>query len=97
MSEILTNEKFQEMKTASHLLPDPGGEVVRELITEIERLRDSEELAWVIIANANEGDWSKATDTWREAAARWRDNYHKHLSPPTGDKVEEPLGAEEKV
>ena len=38
--------------------------------------RDLLEVAWGIIANANEGDWSKATDEWREAAERWRDEYH---------------------
>jgi len=41
------------------------------------------ELAWGIIANA--GDWlvvadgtpcSQRAQTWREAAARWRDRYH---------------------
>lgn len=29
-----------KMKPASYLLPDPGGEVVRELIEEIKRLRE---------------------------------------------------------
>lgn len=29
--------------------------------------------AWTIIANAYEGDWSRAQDEWRQAAERWRD------------------------
>jgi len=30
----------KKMRAASHLLPDPGGEVVRECLDEIERLRE---------------------------------------------------------
>ncbi len=75
---------------------DPIG-MMQGVVDEVARLRDSEELAWTIIANANEGDWAKAGKEWREAAERWRDEYHKYLPPPTGDKVEEPLGPEEKL
>ena len=35
------------------------------------------ELAWGIIANANEGNWDKATPEWKKAAEKWRDDYHK--------------------
>lgn len=35
--------------------------------------------AWGIIANANRGDWTKAEPDWKEAAARWRDEYHAFL------------------
>jgi hypothetical protein len=41
------------------------------------------EMAWGIIANANEGNWGSATDEWREAAERWRDQYHAHLDVVT--------------
>ena len=34
------------------------------------------ELAWGLIANANEGNWNKATPEWKEAAEKWRDTYH---------------------
>lgn len=34
------------------------------------------EAAWGLIANANEGDWSKAHPEWRAAAEHWRDAYH---------------------
>jgi hypothetical protein len=37
------------------------------------------EAAWGIIANAQGGDWGKASPEWREAATRWRDAYHRHL------------------
>lgn len=34
-------------------------------------------MAWVIIANAHGGNWDEASDEWRAAAERWRDEYHK--------------------
>jgi hypothetical protein len=33
------------------------------------------ELAWGIIANAGGGDWERETPEWRDAAARWRDEF----------------------
>lgn len=33
------------------------------------------ELAWGLIANAYGSDWTLATDEWRVAAQRWRDQY----------------------
>lgn len=40
----------KKMRTASHLLPDPGGEVVRELLDEVERLTKElhEARAWTL-------------------------------------------------
>ena len=35
--------------------------------------------AWTIIANAGEGDWTRETQTWQDAAARWRGQYHAWL------------------
>lgn len=35
----MDSDKIRRMRDASYLLPDPGGEVVRECLTEIERLR----------------------------------------------------------
>lgn len=35
------------------------------------------ELAWGLIANANEGDWDKATPVWKKSAIKWRDEYHR--------------------
>ena len=37
------------------------------------------EAAWGLIANAGEGNWETQTSDWQEAAAKWRDNYHKFL------------------
>ena len=40
--------------------------------------------AWTIIANALGGDWSLAPDDWRQAAERWRDEYHTTLKSEQG-------------
>jgi len=37
------------------------------------------EMAWVIIANVRQGDWTKETKDWQKSAKKWRDEYHKHL------------------
>ena len=38
------------------------------------------EYAWTIIANASGGDWTKESEEWQEAAAKWRDGYHAILT-----------------
>jgi hypothetical protein len=68
---------------------DPIG-MMKQVVAEVDRLRQSEELAWGLIANAFEGNWGRAPLEWGAAARRWRDEYHKHL-PPASDKVEKPL------
>jgi len=53
------------------------------MVNEMQNMKDSHEallddlleLAWGIIANANGGDWDKATPEWHDAAERWRDRY----------------------
>ena len=37
------------------------------------------EQAWGLIANANEGNWDKATPEWKGAAERWRDKWFATL------------------
>jgi hypothetical protein len=39
------------------------------------------ELAWAIIANAGEGDWTRESPEWQAAAKRWRDE-HFCAKPP---------------
>ena len=63
---------------------------MKQVVAEIDRLRQSEERAWCLIANAFEGNWDRAPLEWQEAAERWRDEYHKHL-PPVSDNAEKPL------
>lgn len=72
---------LKKMRTCIYLLPDPGSEVVRELIDEVERLRQDMEIAWGIIANAYGGDWDKVQPGWKKAAERWRDEaWHRIAS-----------------
>ena len=60
---------------------------------EIKRLQESEEAAWGLIANAYGGNWDQATDEWKKAAERWRDEYHKHLPQSvTREEDLEPAG-----
>ena len=47
------------------------------------------ELAWGIIANAQGGDWEKATPEWKAAAERWRDRYYKTI-PATSETPDVP-------
>jgi hypothetical protein len=39
------------------------------------------EAAWVLIANAGEGDWNRESFDWQVAAAQWRDAYYASLRP----------------
>ena len=45
----------------------------------VKGLHDLAESAWGVIANAGGGNWSRETNEWAEAAARWRDRYHAAL------------------
>ena len=38
-------------------------------------MADAAEMLWIVVANVSEGDWTKQTKEWQEAAARWRDYY----------------------
>lgn len=53
--------------------------------------------AWTIIANAHEGDWSKATPEWRAAAERWRDEMFHPLLDAAGGKSEKTITPERKA
>ena len=44
-------------------------------------LRAALDMAWGIIANAGGGDWTKETEEWQAAAARWRDEHWGSVSP----------------
>lgn len=51
---------------------------------------EAEEIAWGIIANASGGDWTKQSSIWKEAAARWRDNYFlKHSPVPSMEAIKD--------
>jgi len=42
-------------------------------------MADAAEMLWIVLANVSEGDWTKQTPDWQEAAARRRDNYFAAL------------------
>lgn len=35
--------------------------------------------AWTVIANAGQGDWTRESEEWQQAAAQWRDNWHNFI------------------
>lgn len=37
------------------------------------------EHAWGVIANVGGGDWSEQSKVWRDAATKWREDWHAHL------------------
>lgn len=43
-------------------------------------MRHVAEFGWTVIANASNGDWTKETVEWRDAAARFRAMWHNVLS-----------------
>lgn len=58
--------------------------------TPVDDLRRLLELAWGVIANAGEGSWDRETPEWKEAAERWRNDYHRWLDenvPHTPDRL----------
>jgi hypothetical protein len=57
---------------------DGGREVT--LLQAADALAKSAEMLWVVLANVSEGDWKKQPQEWQDAAARWRDEYHKALA-----------------
>lgn len=40
-------------------------------------LADAAEMLWVCLANVSGGDWTRQSEEWQKAAARWRDAYHE--------------------
>jgi hypothetical protein len=85
-------EKLNKMDACRHLLPEPGGEVVGELITELRKAQDHLELAWGVIANAGhrQGGWETQDKEWVEAAERWRDTWHEMISANVRDHRSSP-------
>lgn len=56
----------------------PGAELlepIRAVRAAIAQLLERVDLAWGVIANASDGDWTQESDQWRQAAVRWRDQY----------------------
>lgn len=49
------------------------------------------EAAWGIIANAGGSDWTRETQEWQDAAARWRTSYFARLDNDTPETVNVPF------
>lgn len=47
----------------------------KKISKKIETFEDAAEMLWIVLANVSEGDWTKQSKEWQEAAARWRDAY----------------------
>jgi len=77
----MNTEKLHKMDVARYLLPEPAPAIVGELIAELRKTHEHLELAWGVIANAgvSSGDWASMTPEWREAAEKWREEWHKML------------------
>lgn len=52
----------------------------RSLEEQFDAAMDCMNYAWTIICNVSEGDWTKQTQEWQDAAARCRDQYHALLA-----------------
>jgi len=44
---------------------------------------------WTIICNVSEGDWTKQSEVWQDAAADCREQYHTLLSSETPVETED--------
>lgn len=59
--------------------------MIQQAIDSVARpIIDFAEWGWTIIANVGGGDWEKESPEWREAAARYRDDFHnkiRHMLP----------------
>jgi hypothetical protein len=81
-TKTLNKKTLNKIDVARHLPPQPGPEVVGELVRELRKARDLLDAAWGVIANAGTslGDWNSMTPEWRGAAEKWRDDWHRMLS-----------------
>lgn len=49
--------------------------VTKEIPANPPNMIDAAEMLWVVLANVSGGDWTKQSQEWQDAAARWRDYY----------------------
>ena len=77
-------EQAEIMKTVlrRHLGDVPIVDSVDDLIDYLLGWTDCMNYAWTIICNVSEGDWTKQSTEWHQAAARCREQYHALLDGP---------------
>jgi len=68
---MILSEKLKQLDVSGDC-----GRMVEGWSEEAKKQEDLLEMAWVLIANSSEGDWDKALPQWKQAAAKWRDEYH---------------------
>lgn len=61
--------------------PYPPAVSVVDVPRDAPTMADAAEMLWVVLANVSGGDWTKQSEEWQEAAARWRDNYFAASRP----------------
>jgi hypothetical protein len=89
-AEAVLAPSFSALSGAPTSAPSPSMSMVRRmeqqglLDAHDAAVRDEERapwldmlnVAWGIICNAGDGDWSNESSEWKDAAARFRDDYH---------------------
>lgn len=65
--------------TVANLLAEVLALRQRVTTLEVEKrdVLDAAEMLWVVVANVSSSNWNLQTQQWRDAAARWRDNYFR--------------------
>jgi hypothetical protein len=81
MEGIYAPEILRRFKGAQSDLTDLRA-LLDKVRAEVRKTDDAIDEAWGIIANAYDGDWSKAPMMWKSAAERWRDKYTAEGSAP---------------
>ena len=68
---------------------EDGARVALAAADAVDPVLDLLHWGWTIICNAGEGDWSRESDDWQKAAARFGDEYHAatHDRLPLEDAV----------
>ena len=54
-----------------------NSDLAKEFALAVDPVLSLATFAWGLISNAGEGDWTKESRDWQEAAFRWRDAYHR--------------------
>jgi hypothetical protein len=67
---VYPDEKIDSLISAAHAEGAEEGAL---------KMSEAADRLWGLVANVSEGDWSKQTVEWQEAAVRWRDFYHSCL------------------
>jgi len=62
-------------------------EDVADMKAKCDALDKAAEMLWAVLANVSGGDWTKQTQEWQDAAAKWRDNYFATIRTPGAEVI----------